>query len=379
MMLNDHLAERLTECMVRIDVRDTNTAILWEVPTNERCFSKPKSNLLVKRPAQGLQYLICVDEDLEYTGSDPALLKAFASGQRRAGWRTIFTSDSSAGFQSAVENALRVLGFDGAEPKLIPGNTAMISSESGLLGAFGRDLSGWDNHLSVGFSEYIDEATSALLRWGDPRLVLLVGPSGIGKTFLLRGVSHKLKEREPERKMVAIDTASLFGGTLFQSDRENLLSAILKEALKFPLTTLAFEACELIRSETAYGPQMLARALESGVRFAGTTLPSYLHLLQASCLRRWLHIVPVSELSCEETLSVLRRLSESIADHHSIEIDEGCLRSCVRAADDLPGCFPSKAIDLLVSAAARAEVAGSDILGQDDILVAVRHCQITQT
>jgi hypothetical protein len=56
---------------------------------------------MVKRPQRGMPYVLCVDEDLEFRGSDPQLLRAFAGAVRQEGWRILLL-----GLDSEADTAL---------------------------------------------------------------------------------------------------------------------------------------------------------------------------------------------------------------------------------------------------------------------------------
>src|SRR5688572_12444926 len=113
--LDPVLRAHLKQLNVRIDSPDADTLLLRNVPADSRCFSKPRTSVLVKRPRAGLPYLMCVDDDLEYFGPDHDLARAFAVADRQQGWPVV-----SAGpvvypeAEDAVEQALAVLGAPAA-------------------------------------------------------------------------------------------------------------------------------------------------------------------------------------------------------------------------------------------------------------------------
>lgn len=61
------LEKKLKQLRVHIEAPDGDTVMPRNVPTSDRYFNRPRTNLLIKRPREGMPYLICVDEDLEYT------------------------------------------------------------------------------------------------------------------------------------------------------------------------------------------------------------------------------------------------------------------------------------------------------------------------
>jgi hypothetical protein len=62
--LDRKLKARLKKLNIRIDNLDEDTVLLRNVPADADRFSKPRTNVLVKRKSAGLPFLICVDQDL---------------------------------------------------------------------------------------------------------------------------------------------------------------------------------------------------------------------------------------------------------------------------------------------------------------------------
>ncbi len=369
------LATRLRELRVRIDVPDGDTVLYRNVPANSRYFNKARTDLLLKRPAPDMPFLVCVDEDLEYTGADARLNRVFRAGVRRNGWLALLPTDRpQTDLHKATVDALCALGFDGREPEVASANPpAAHGRPDGLLASSGTDLSqlarDGKTEPTVGREEETAEIAACVLRWCQARTPVVVGPSGVGKTNLLHAVARVLQQQRPNLRLVRSDLASLFAGSLFDAERENLLSALLAEVSASPGTICAIEHVALALCVPA-GPARLAEAIDAGARLIGTALPPHVAQLAGTPLTRRLLIVEVEELSPRLTAEVLRTITEPVARHHGVQIDESCLAACVRAAGPLPGCFPAKAISILDAAAARAALSGSAVIGPDDIYFA---------
>jgi ATP-dependent Clp protease ATP-binding subunit ClpA len=365
------LATRLKELGVRIDVPDGDTVLFRDVPINERFYNKARTNLLVKRPQAGMPFMVCVDEDLEYSGGSAELARAFAGSVKQQGWRMLLLGQGSqSDLQETVNGALRLLGFEGNEPALPPPAVALkVIEERGLLTRWGinltRQAADGKAEPTVGREEEVEEVVSALLRWGQARLPVIQGPSGVGKTNLLHAAAHKLRTCRPDLNLVALDLAAVLSGTLFDAERENLLTALLKEALAAPDTVLALEHLELALA--GQGPLLLTQFLDAGARLVGTLLPEHLSRVQWAPFARRLHLVPLSEPTPSETAAVLEALRPRVAEHHRLAIDASYVNACVKAAQPLAGCFPAKAVTLLDAAAARAALAGATELSLDDL------------
>jgi len=358
--LDAELANRLRELRVRVDVPDANTVFFRNVPTDPRFFNKPRTNLLLKRPQEGLPFVVCVDEDLEYTGDDEAVVRTFQSAHRRQGWRVLFAgNEARADVQQVVGDALGLLGVAAGEPAL-PRPRQVRGG--GLVAAFGADLTRQVREgaaqLTLGRSEEIERVVACLLQW-QARMPLVSGPSGVGKTNLLHGVARKLNEYRPALRVVAVDLGAVMAGVLFDAERENLLAGLLKEAAGAPDTVMALEHVELTATSLPCGPLLLGRALDEGVRLAGTTLPEFVGKLEVSPLARRLHVVDLPEPGPGEAGEVTQALRERISAHHGVAIDDEMVRVVVERSLSLAGHLPAKAVTLLDAAAAGAALAGS--------------------
>jgi hypothetical protein len=373
--LERSLAAKLARMNVRIQIPDANTVVFHTVPTNCRFFNKTHTNLLFKRPRAGMPFLACVDEDIEYRGPKGPLDEVFGAGARREGWRALcLESAVQTDLQRAAANALAALGFDGREPGLAappPGDEPLVLGE--LLTAVGTNLSQRvsDPQLepTVGRADQIDEVTSGTLRSGQARLVVIVGESGVGKTNLLHAVARRLAERRLGLSLVMVDLGAAMAGTPVDPERENLLSALLDEAAASRGVVLALEHFELALY-LLHGPMLLANALDNGARIIGSALPGDLDRRDLPSLSRRLNVVELPELSPGETVCVLQTVGPRLARGHGIEIADSCIGACVRAALQVQGRLPAKAIALLDDAIARAALNETAMVGPDDIYFA---------
>jgi ATP-dependent Clp protease ATP-binding subunit ClpA len=362
--LEHDLEKRLKQSRVRIDTANADTLFLRNVPAHKDCFNKPRTNLLIKRPCAGLPFLVCVDEDLEYTGTDNRVLRAFSGAHRQQGWRVIYLEQATQeDARAAVNNALRVLGFDGEEPVLESREVerAQMDVQPGrLLTSFGIDItarvSEGVGEPTIGREDKIAEVTGALLQW-QTRLPVVKGKSGVGKTNLLYGVARRLKELRPTLSVVAVDLGTLMAGTLFESERENLLYALLGEAATATDLVLVLEHLELALHGESRGPLLLAQALEQGLKLVGTVLDA--RLLEPEPLARRTQVVELTEPWPEELTEMLLALRERIAQHHRVRIDEEIVQAAIAHAQSLAGCMPAKVITPLDAAAVKASLAGS--------------------
>lgn len=360
------LESRLKQMRVHMDAPDADTLLLRNVPANNRFFNKARTNVLIKRPREGMPYLVCVDEDLAYTGTDSALARAFVAGHRQQGWRVLFVGhDARANIERLIEEALGAVGFDGREPELKPPASAVepgAAAQGKLLASFAVEVpTDAGDEPTIGREERIEEVVSSLLQW-QVRLPLIVGESGVGKTNLVRAAARELKQCRPAFKVVSVELSAVMAGTLFDSERESLLITLLKDVADQPEAIVVMEHLEMALIGVPRGHLLLGQALDGGARLIGTTLPGHLSRFELAPLARRLQVTELTEMSMSETGEVLRALRERIAAHHHFAIDESLLNSVIETALPRTGTFPAKAISLLDAAAARAVLAGENEL-----------------
>jgi ATP-dependent Clp protease ATP-binding subunit ClpA len=362
--LSDNLEKKLKALRVRVDTPDSNTLFLRNVPANEDCFNKSRTNLLIKRPHAGQPFIVCVDEDLEYTGSDSALVRAFHAAHRQRGWRAIyFVGATHADSQRLIEDALGVVGFDGHEPVMqYASSTPQMENDEGgqLLASFATDISALVNDAAieptVGRDQKVSEVLTAVLQW-QPRLALIAGRSGVGKTNLIYAVARQMSQRGLPAHLLAVDLGVLMAGTLFESERESLLSGLLREAaLTEPRIVLALEHLELALAGVPRGKWLLAQALDQGLKIIGTLLETSLPDLAP--LSRRIQFVELAEVWAEEVEPILLQHRDQIAQHHAVAINDAIVHAVTENFPLLAGTMPATAINVLDIAAAQAAAAG---------------------
>jgi ATP-dependent Clp protease ATP-binding subunit ClpA len=372
--LERSLAKRLKQMRVRVDAPDDNTVFLRNVPVGERFFNKSRTNLLIKRPQKGMPFLACVDEDLEYMGSDAIIARAFRGGHKQQGWRVLLVGQAiQEDFQSVVSAALKIIGFDECEPKMeLTVTNAEAPGRPSLLSIFGDEVTARANAeqgITVRREEEIEGALSALLQW-QRRLPVIVGESGVGKTNLIYGVARRLAKVRPELRIVSVDLGIVMAGTLFDSERENLLASLIKDSKDSPGTILAIEHIEMCFMGVPRGLFILSDALDSGIKLIATSLPNHLCWLETAPLARRLHILELGEMSIGETEEVLLSARDQIGRHHKVVIDDALIKSAIDASLGLAGRLPTKAIALLDAAAARAVLSNENRVGVYDLYTA---------
>ena len=366
--LEPGLKARLKQLKVRIDNPDDDTVLLRDVPADSRCFSKPRTSVLVKRPRAGMPFLVCVDEDLEYVGPDRDMARVFAAADRRQGWRVVPAgSGAYPQVDDAVHQALAMLGAGCDKP---PG---LSRPAPGLLARFAVNITALVRdgaaQYTVGRAEEAEQTAASLLSW-QRRLPVMVGAPGLGKTHLLYKVAAHLAGVRPDWQLLSVDLSCLLAGALWEGEREKLLNAALEEAVSGVPVVLALERLELAVMTAPLTPWLLAGALDRGARLAATCLPPFVDKLRQGPLGRRLDLIEIAELAREDAAVVLGHLRETLAAHHGVAIDAPVAEAAVARSLTLAGALPDKAITLLDAAAARAALCKQKAVTECDVYLA---------
>jgi hypothetical protein len=360
------LQARLKRMHLRAEMPDRDTLTIKRVPACQGSFNKTSTNLLIKRTAEGLPCVVCVDEDLDYIGTDQALARTFAAGPTQQGWRILTLGGSLHGdLSAALDYALGILGS---------GEESGIASQQPA--ADKRLLTAWAANLTSAIAsgcacstlfrdEAIEQVAACVLSW-QGRLPLILGESGTGKTNLLHGVATLLAGRRKDVQVV--NTGALMSGTLFESEREALLMSLLRET-RDSGAVLALEQAEWASIGVPRGPVLLREALDRGVRLIATSTANHEPRFVAHPLGSCLEVVRLSELCPSDTRSILEVLRPSICGHHRIEIDAEVEHAAVERSRSMEGFMPGKAVKLLDLAAARASLTGAAKLTLLDVYV----------
>ncbi len=197
---------------------------------------------------------------------------------------------------------------------------------------------------------------------------VLIGEPGVGKTAIVEGLAQRIvrgdvPEGLKDKTIFTLEMGSLLAGAKFRGEFEERLKAVLTEVSKADGRIVLFidEMHTIVGAGKAEGAidagNMLKPMLARGELhcIGATTLNEYRqHVEKDTALERRFQTVLVDQPNVEDTISILRGLSERFEIHHGVNIrDEALVNAAVLSNRYISDRFlPDKAIDLVDEACA---------------------------
>jgi|AGTN01.3.fsa_nt_gi ATPases with chaperone activity, ATP-binding subunit len=247
-------------------------------------------------------------------------------------------------------------------------------SDTPVLDNFGTDITraAQENRLDpvVGREKEIERIAQILSRRKKNNPVL-IGDPGVGKSAIVDGLALRIIHKKVSRalfdkRVIALDMASIVAGTKYRGQFEERMKAILNELSKNPNIILFIDEIHTIvgaggAAGSLDAANMLKPALARGeIQCIGaTTLDEYRKNIEKDgALERRFQKVIVDPTTPEETLQILRNIKERYEEHHNVRYTDEALVACMKLTDRYVSdrTFPDKAIDALDEAGARVHI-----------------------
>lgn len=253
------------------------------------------------------------------------------------------------------------------------GNKSDSKSKTPTLDEYTRDLTALAKKDAldpvIGRENEIERLVQILARRTKNNPVLL-GEPGVGKTAIVEGLAQKMAQGDisvlEDKRLLALDLASVVAGTKYRGEFEQRLKNIIDEAAAAKnVIVFIDELHTIIGAGAAEGSMdasnMLKPALARGeVQCIGaTTFDEYRKYIESdTAFERRFQPVTVNPPDVDETIKILKGIRGQYEAHHNVIYTDDAVQAAATIADRYitDRAQPDKAIDLFDEAGARARL-----------------------
>ena len=182
--------------------------------------------------------------------------------------------------------------------------------------------------------------------------MVFCGEPGVGKSAIAEGLAIRIMQKKVSRvlfdkRVVALDIASIVAGTKYRGQFEERMKAILNELAKNKNIILFIDEIHTIVGAGGSGgsldaANMLKPALSRGeIQCIGaTTLDEYRQNIEKDgALERRFQKVLVEATTLEETIEILNNIKSRYEDHHNVRYTPAAIKACVKLTTRYISCL----------------------------------------
>ena len=252
-------------------------------------------------------------------------------------------------------------------------------SNTPVLDNFGRDLTEYaeDGKLDpvIGRTKEIERVSQILSR-RKKNNPLLIGEPGVGKSAIAEGLATRIIKKQVSRvlfnkRVIALDLASLVAGTKYRGQFEERMKAVMSELEKNTDIILFIDEIHTIvgaggSTGSLDASNMFKPALARGDLqcIGATTLDEYRqHIEKDGALERRFQKVIIEPTSPDETIQILNNIKERYEEHHNVTYSDNAIKACVSLTNRYISdrFLPDKAIDALDEAGSRVHITNINV------------------
>ncbi len=200
---------------------------------------------------------------------------------------------------------------------------------------------------------------------------VLIGEPGVGKSSIVEGLALLIAQKKVphslhNKRIVALDMASVVAGTKYRGQFEERIRNIILELQEHPEVVLFIDEIHtIVGAGSAPGSMDAANMLKPALArgdlqcIGATTVDEYRKSIEKDgALERRFQKIMVEPTTPEETLQILTNIKEKYEDHHNVTYTDEALKACVSLTERYvtDRAFPDKAIDVLDEAGSRVHL-----------------------